>query len=251
MNSIMMLEFKKILAKKDVMLILGVLIMAPLLLAFCMVNKIAGINFGGAVSMADFGILMWSFLKYLFVLYLVPIYIACSFIGKEIETRSINLMLSNQKRSNILTSKILTYVIVLTVFFALFQVISVVSYSLFIAGTEYSVVVDSSVMEIICIYAFQWLELMFVLFVSVLLCCFVKGNAALLMGLMIVILQRVLVNVDAIKRFLPYYISDYNYYSLIPSDTLATTNMTSMAIYAVILGVLVIGASRVWKTRDF
>lgn len=251
MKSIMKLEMKKIFAKKDVMLMFGILIFAPLLLAVCMVNEVGGINFGGAVSVADYGMLVWTFLKYLFVLYLVPIYIACSFLGKEIETRSINLMLSNQKRSKILTAKILTYVIAITLFFALFQVVSVLSYSLFIAGTEFSVAMEASGMETVCLYAFQWLEMLFVLFVSILLCCLVKGNAALLLGLVVIILQRLLVNIGGIKRILPYYISDYNFYSMIPSNTLVVTNMTSMVIYAAILMILIIGAAGIWKKRDF
>ena len=54
MNSIMKIELKKIVAKKDVMLMLVLLSIVPFLLAFCMVNRIAGINFGGAVSITDF-----------------------------------------------------------------------------------------------------------------------------------------------------------------------------------------------------
>ena len=111
MKSIMKLEWKKILSKKDVMLMLVVLILAPLFMAICIVNEVAGINFGGAVSADAFGLLIWSFLKYLIVLYLVPVYISCSFLGKEIESRSINIMLSNQKRGSIFWSKVITYVL--------------------------------------------------------------------------------------------------------------------------------------------
>lgn len=251
MGKLIALEMKKIFSRKEVMIILAVLILAPVFLAFCMVNKVAGINFGGAVSAEAFGILMWTFLKYLFLIYLVPIYIAISFLGKEIENRSINLMLSNQKRWKTLAAKTGTYAMVLTGFFILFQLSSLGSYYIFVDGTEYSMAMEASAMEIMFSYLFQWLELLFVLLLAVLLCCVLKGNAALLMGLVIVICQRLLVNIDGIKRILPYYISDYNYSSMIPKEQLFGTNMVSFGIYAVILFVLAAGAANIWRNRDF
>lgn len=251
MKNVMKLEFKKIFSKKDVMLMLGIIILVPLLMALCIVNEVAGINFGGAVSVDGYSILIWSFLKYLFVLYLVPIYVCCTFLGKEIETRSINIMLANQKRSNVLTAKVITYAIVLTVFFVLFQLAGVLSYQLFMDGTEFGTAMSASVTDVVFIYLFQWLELMFVLFLSVILCCYIKGNAALLLGMVIVILQRVLINFDGIKRFVPYYISDYTSYLLLSTEDLISFNVTSTMIYAVILAVLIYGAARIWKKRDF
>ncbi len=251
MKDIMKLEFKKILAKKDVMLMLGIIIFVPLLMALCIVNEVAGINFGGAVSVEGFGLLIWSFLKYLFVLYIVPIYVGCSFLGKEIETRSINIMLSNRKRSTVLAAKTITYITVLSVFFILFQLSSVISFQLLLKGTEYAVAMDIAVMDTIFIYVFQWLEVVFVLFLAILLCTLIKGNAALLLGMMVVILQRVLVNFDGIKRFVPYYISDYSGYMLIPGEELLRSNIMSTIVYAVILAVLAFGATRIWRNRDF
>ena len=251
MKNIMKLEFKKVLSKKDVMLMLGIIIIVPLLMALCIVNKVAGINFGGAVSIDGYSLLIWSFLKYLFVLYLVPIYVCCTFLGKEIETRSINIMLSNQRRGTILAAKVITYAIVLTIFFVLFQIVGFASYMIFIEGTEFGVEMTASVMDVVFIYIFQWLELMFVLCLSVIMCCFIKGNAALLMGMVVVILQRVLVNFDGIKRFVPYYISDYSNYLLIPAEDLTSFKLMSTGIYTVILAVLIYGATSIWKKRDF
>ncbi len=251
MKNIMKLEFKKIFSKKDVMLMFGIIILVPLIMALCIVNKVAGINFGGAVSVDGYSILIWSFLKYLFVLYLVPIYVSCTFLGKEIETRSINIMLSNQKRSYVLAAKVIAYAIVLTLFFVLFQISGVLSFHLFLAGTEYGAVMSASVIDVAFIYLFQLLELLFVLFLAVILCCFIKGNAALLLGMIVVILQRVLVNFDGIKRFVPYYISDYTSYLLLPEEGLTGYNVMSTVVYAVILTVLVYGATRIWKKRDF
>ena len=251
MKNIMKLEFKKVISKKDVMLMLGIIIIVPLLMALCIVNKVAGINFGGAVSIDGYSLLIWSFLKYLFVLYLVPIYVCCTFLGKEIETRSINIMLSNQRRGTILAAKVITYAIVLTIFFVLFQIVGFASYMIFIEGTEFGVEMTASVMDVVFIYIFQWLELMFVLCLSVIMCCFIKGNAALLMGMVVVILQRVLVNFDGIKRFVPYYISDYSNYLLIPAEDLTSFKLMSTGIYTVILAVLIYGATSIWKKRDF
>lgn len=251
MARLLKLEMKKVLSKKDVMLILGVLILAPFLFSFCLVNNIAGINFSGQVSVDSYGIMIWSFLKYLFVLYLVPIYIACCFIGKEIESRSINIMLSNAKRAKVLASKIFTYAIFITGFFILFQISSFISYFVFVQGTDLAAVAETTVMETVFLYLFQWLEMIFILLVSVALCCMIKGNVALLLGIGVVIIQKVLVNVEAVKRILPYFISDYNYYSMISRGNLFTTNMVSMAIYAVILFCILAGTAYVWQKRDF
>lgn len=251
MKNIIRLELKKMFSKKDIMLIFGILILAPIIMALCIVNEVAGINFGGAVSMDGFGLLIWNFLKYLFVLYIVPIYLCCSFLGKEIETRSINIMLSNKKRGTILVAKTIAYIIVLSVFFVLFQVSSVLSFNILLDGTEYATAMTASAMETIFIYLFQWLEIIFVLFLSTVLCSVIKGNAALLLGLTIVILQRLLVYFDGIKKFLPYHISDYSNYMTIPEEKLLSSNIFSTVVYVIILTALLLGAMRIWKKRDF
>lgn len=251
MSKLLKLEIRKMLTKKDIMLILGVLVLAPFLFSFCLINNVAGINFSGQISVESYGIMIWSFLKYLFVLYLVPIYIACSFVGREIESRSINIMLSNAKRIKVLVAKTITYSFFITGFFILFQVASVISYFIFIQGTDYAVVMEAGIMEIIFLYLFQWLEMIFVLFVSVALCCIIKGNVVLLLGIGVVILQKVLVNIETVKRVLPYYISDYSYYSMIPKGNLFTENMVSLAVYIGILVLLLLTAIHAWEKRDF
>lgn len=158
------------------MLILGILILAPVIFSPCLVNHVAGIDFSGQVSIDSYGIMIWSFLKYLFVLYLVPIYIACCFMGKEIENRSINIMLSHEKRAKVLGAKVLTYVCVLTLFFAFFQITSILSYEIFINGTAFSTITEASLAGTIFLYLFQWMEMIFILLVSVALCCTIKGN---------------------------------------------------------------------------
>ncbi|MBR6628026.1 MAG: ABC transporter ATP-binding protein [Lachnospiraceae bacterium] len=205
----------------------------------------------GAVSADAFGLLIWSFLKYLIVLYLVPVYISCSFLGKEIESRSINIMLSDQKRGAIFWSKVITYVLVCTLFFALFMGVSVGAFLLFMDGTEFAAACTASVSQVVFAYLFQYLELIFILLAAVILCCVVKGNAALLLGIMVVIVQRVLVNMDGIKKVLPQYISDYSTYATIPQEELASFNTFSLGIYAVVLAVLTILAVRIWQKRDF
>jgi hypothetical protein len=254
MKKIMKLEMKKLFSKKDIMLMLGIMMAIPFFLAFFLAYRIGGINFGGSVSIDEYGALIWSFLKYLFVLYILPIYVSTSLLGKEIEMRSINIMLSNKKRNEILVGKTLVYGIVLTIFFILFQIISIISWKIFIEGSEYSVAIENYVgyvPRIIGMYGFQWLELMFVLLLSQFLCCLIKGNAALLIGLLIMILQRVLVNIDSIKRVLPYYISDINSYCAIPIDSLVKTNAVSLSIYIFIIGILMFVSLMIWKRKDF
>ena len=251
MVDIARLEIKKILSKKDMMLILIVLILAPLLFSICIVNQVAGINFGGMVSIENYGIMIWSFLKYLFVLYLVPIYMAASFLGKEVENRSIHIMLANKKRSSVIYSKVIVYIFTLTVFFLLFQMMSVLSFEIFIKGTKYAMLSDTTLINTFFIYLFQWLELVFVLLVSVGLCCVIKGNAVLVMGLVVIILEKILVNIEGIKRVIPYNISDYSSYNLIDADKLLTTNLISIGIYGALFLLLFICIVRIWKTRDF
>lgn len=72
-----------------------------------------------------------------------------------------------------------------------------------------------------------------------------------MLGVGAVILQKLLVNIEIVKRILPYYISDYNYYSMIPKENLFTTNMVSMSIYMGILLVLLLIAIYTWEKRDF
>lgn len=102
MADLVKLELKKIISKKDIMIISSVLILSPLIFGICMINKVAGLNFSGQVSIDTFGIMIWSFLKYLFVLYLIPIYLVCCFVGREIENRSINIMLASCDRKKCL-----------------------------------------------------------------------------------------------------------------------------------------------------
>lgn len=251
MKNIMKLEFKKILSKKDVMLMFILVCFSPLLMALCIVNEVSGINFGGAVSVDSFGILIWSFLKYLFVLYLVPIYVSCSFLGKEIETRSIHIMLSNQKRYVVLCAKGIAYFVTITAFFLLFQLVSVVTYEWLLKGTEYGLEMTAKIQDFIFIYAFQWLEMIFVLALAMVLCSVIKGNAALLLGMVLVILQRLLVNFESIRSFVPYYISDYSSYLTVPQEELMRVNIMSLAVYGVIIAVLVIWIAKIWKKRDF
>lgn len=251
MKSLIKLEIKKVFSKKDIMLILGVLILAPVIFSLCLVNHVAGIDFSGQVSLDSYGIMIWSFLKYLFVLYLVPIYIACCFLGKEIENRSINIMLSNERRAKVFVAKLLTYTGVLTVFYVLFHVSSMVSYLFFIKDTTFASSIDASVTEIIFLYAFQWMEMIFVLLVSAALCCVIKGNAVLVLGIGVVIIQKVLVNIDGIKRILPYYISDYNSYSMIPTNKFMSENVISLLIYVGIIFLLLVVSMNTWRKKDF
>lgn len=251
MKNLINLEMKKVFSKKDVMLILGVLILIPVIFSLCLVDHIAGIDFSGQVSIDSYGIMIWSFLKYLFVLYLVPIYIACCFLGKEVENRSINIMLSNEKREKVFIAKLLTYIGVLTLFFVLFNISSVVSYVLFIKNTTFASAIEASVGESIFLYGFQWIEMIFVLFVSATLCCVIKGNAVLVLGVGVIIVQKILVNIDGIKRILPYYISDYNSFSMIPANKLVKENAISLFIYFCIMLVLFVGSMNAWRKKDF
>lgn len=251
MKNLIKLETKKVFSKKDVMLILGVLILTPVIFSLCLVNHIAGIDFSGQVSVDSYGIMIWSFLKYLFVLYLVPIYIACCFLGKEVENRSINIMLSNEKRAKVFIAKLLTYTGVLTLFFIFFNISSVVSYLLFIKNTTFASAIEASVIESIFLYGFQWIEMIFVLLVSAALCCVIKGNAVLVLGIGVIIVQKILVNIDGIKRILPYYISDYNSFSMIPTNKFVTENAISLLIYFCIMMVLLVGSMNVWRKKDF
>lgn len=251
MGSLIKLEMKKVFSKKDIMLILGLLIIVPVIFSICIVNHIGGLDFNGAVSIDSYGVMIWSFLKYLFVLYLVPIYIACSFIGREVENRSINIMLSNQVRSKVILAKIVTYTLVITAFFILFQFVSAGAYMIFIKGGEFAAVMEAGIGETIFLYLFQWLEMLFILLISSLFCSVIKGNAALLLGLGVVIIQKILINVDSIKRVIPYYISDYNYYSQIEPAKLGNSNIISLVIYSLIILVIIAGTINVWMKRDF
>lgn len=251
MFDIFKLEIKKIIFKKDMMLIMIVLAIVPFIFSFCMVNKVAGLNFAGLVSEGDFGLMIWSFLKYLFVLYLVPIYMAASFLGKEVENRSIQLMLTNKKRISVIVAKIIAYILVLTVFFIAFQSACILSYQIFIAGSELEGTSIATTMSLAFIYGFQWLEMIFVLLVSVALCCVIKGNAVLVLGLVVVIIEKILANLDGIKRLLPYSISDYTTYMNISSSKLMATNTVSVVIYAVIFAALLYATAYIWKKRDF
>lgn len=251
MNQLLRMEMKKVLAKRDVVFILGLLTIVPVLFSLCIIYKIAGLDFTGQISIDSYGIMIWSFLKYLFVLYLVPIYIVSTFMGREIENRSINIMLSNEERSKVLGAKIITYVAVLTLFFVLFQIVSAVSYGMFIQGTDYAMPIGSDLAEIVFLHMFQWLEMMFMVFASAFLCCIIKGNVVLVLGLGIVILEKILVNVDSVKRVLPYYISDYSSYSMLGKENILSTNAISVVIYMAILAVLLFGVVSIWKKRDF
>jgi len=251
MRRLLHLEIKKVLSKRDVMFLLGLLVIVPVLFSLCIIYKVAGINFTGQISIDSYGIMIWSFLKYLFVLYLVPIYIVCSFMGREIENRSINIMLSNKERSKVLGTKLITYVVLLTVFFMLFHMVSVVSYTIFIQGTDYAMSINSPMSEIIFLYVFQWLEMMFMVFASAFLCCLIKGNIVLILGLGIVILEKIFLHVESVKRILPYYISDYSSYCMLEKESLLSSNILSSFIYFVILAVLLLGMVGIWKKRDF
>lgn len=251
MFDVFKLEMKKIVSKRDMMLIMIVLAIVPFIFSFCMVNQVAGLNFDGQVSSGDYGLVIWSFLKYLFVLYLVPIYMAASFLGKEVENRSIQLMLANQKRTTVITAKICAYILVLTVFFIAFQMACVLSYQFFIAGSDLAIANTATTMSLVFIYAFQWLEMVFVLLMSVALCCVIKGNAVLVLGLVVVIIEKILANLDGIKRFLPYSISDYSSYMNISASKLLATNTVSVVIYAAIIAALLFATASIWKRRDF
>lgn len=251
MKNLIKLEMKKVFSKKDVMLILGVLILTPVIFSLCLVHHVAGIDFSGQVSVDSYGIMIWSFLKYLFILYLVPIYIACCFLGKEVENRSINIMLSNEKRAKVFIAKLLTYTGVLTVFFVLFNIFGVMSYALFIRNTTFASAIEASVMESLFLYGFQWIEMIFVLLISAALCCVIKGNAVLVLGIGVIIVQKILVNIDGIKRILPYYISDYNSFSMIPTNKLITENAISLFIYVCIILALLVVSINVWRRKDF
>ena len=118
-------------------------------------------------------------------------------------------------------------------------------------GTEFATACTASTSQVVFAYLFQYLELIFILLAAVILCCVVKGNAALLLGIMVVIVQRVLVNMDGIKKVLPQYISDYSTYIMIPQEDIAAFNTFSLGVYAVILVLLTILAVRIWQKRDF
>lgn len=93
--------------------------------------------------------------------------------------------------------------------------------------------------------------MIFVLLVSAALCCVIKGNAVLVLGIGAIIVQKILVNIDEIKRILPYYISDYNSFSMIPADKLVTENSISLFIYVCIILVLFMVSMNAWRKKDF
>lgn len=137
-------------------------------------------------------------------------------------------------------------------FFVLFHVVSVITYSVLIQGTEFALSnVEGSFINIFFIYLFQWFEIVFIAAISYLLCCVIKGNAVLVLGIGVIIFQKLLVNIESIRRFLPFYISDFNYYNMIPEKILNNTNIVSCIIYGVIIALTFGVALRIWNKRDF
>ncbi len=251
MKDIVALEGKKLLSRKDIMVALGILLVVPFLFSFCIVNEIAGLNFGGTVARYDYGVLIWTFLKYLFVLYLIPLHMVTSMLGKEVENRSIQIMLSNKTRMSVLLGKVIIYLVAMTIFFVLFQIACALSFELFVAKTEYAQGIEASFMKIFFLYLFQWLEVVFTIGLAVLLSCVIKGNAALVFGLVFVVLERIFVNINGIKHFIPYYISDSGAYEMVRASKLLTHNIQATMTYVVIIGILTFVSVRIWKKRDF
>ena len=252
MIGLVKLELKKIFSKKDIMIISSILILSPLVFGICMVNRIAGLNFNGQITVDAYGIMIWSFLKYLFVLYLMPIYLVCCFVGKEIESRSINIMLSNYDRKKVFAAKMTTYLITITIFFVLFHIVSMLTFSGLIHNTEFALAGSGNTLtKNFFLYLFQWLELLFVAIISYLLCCAIKGNAVLVLGIGVIILQKIVVNIEGVRRFLPFYISDFNYYSMIPDGVLMNTNIISCIIYTITIMATFCIALKMWSRKDF
>lgn len=251
MKTLMALEMGKIIKRKELVVSAGIMILIPLAFSFCVVNKIAGLEFAGQISSDEFGVFVWSFLKYLFIIYLLPVALVSSFLGKELEDRSIIIMLSSRKKSSVLLAKLVVYALMISIFFILFQLSCHVAFSLFIQGSEFAVAAESTLGQTLFLYGLQWLELIFVILLTSVFCCLVKGNAALLLGLGAIILQRFLMNIESIRHFLPVYLSDYGSYSLLKGSEAINVGFIYLITYTVILTVLCAVAALIWRRKDF
>lgn len=254
MEILLNIEAKKFIKKKDVMLIIVLLIVLPFIMTIFFKYEVGGLTLGGQLTAVDYSIAVWSFLKMLFVLYIVPIYIPCIFIGREVEQRSINMIMSKEKREKILISKILMALFAVTVFTVLFFVVAFLSYKLLLTGTKYELVdaaakvsVNTEIMRLV----FQWLEMIVITLVAVLFNVVIKGNAALVLGFGVVALQKGLQNISGLKDYIPTAISDFNNMSMVATADLNAFYTKSLIVYGVYIVVLAVSAIHIWKSRDF
>lgn len=251
--SILRTELSKFFRKKDSLFIAGILVIVPIILSICFKLEIGGISFGGQVTATEYVLMVWSFLKYVFILYIVPIYLPCNFIAKEIEQRSVQMLLLREEKNKILFSKIVSFIIEVTVFMALFMCVTALCYKFLIVGTAIEATGNAAVysaVTTVTLFGLQWLEMMFIMMLSVLLGIVMKGNAMLVAAIGFLALEKVLESVGSLKNFIPSSISDFSY-GLTKLEESSSFGVQSILVYTVIIASITILSFYTWRKREF
>ena len=254
MGNLIKIELTKFIKKKGVIIISAIISLIPLLIALLTKLDISGLSIGGSFTSTEYVFSIWEMLRALIVLYIIPIYIPCTFIGREVEQRSINMVLSKEKRGKILMVKIISSFIAVTLFMIMFYAIAFISFKLFLTGTEFeasTLTTTLSTNTYVFAALFNLLEVLFVTLISVFLNISIKSNVALVLSFGVIILEKVLTNVNSIKRFLPCYISQFDRLYTLTKSQLSSFYSSSIIIYIVILTILFIMCYTVWNKRDF
>jgi len=246
-------ELKRFLNKRDSLIIMGILAITPAILSVCFRLELGGISLTGQMSMLEYMLMIWSFLKYVFILYIIPIYLPCNFIAKEIEHRSVQILLMHEAKSKILISKLAALVIEISVFMCLFFTVTAGSYQFIIRGTAYEavgMVTSYTAGKTFILFGFQWLEMIFLLCLSVLFSIILKGNTVLVATLGFVAIEKIFENVDSLKSYLPLYIADFANLQ----DKLGQGNayvLQSLLVYGALLTILLTSSIYVWNKREY
>ena len=164
------------------------------------------------------------------------------------------MVLSKEKRGKILMVKIISSFIAVTLFMIMFYAIAFISFKLFLTGTEFeasTLTTTLSTNTYVFAALFNLLEVLFVTLISVFLNISIKSNVALVLSFGVIILEKVLTNVNSIKRFLPCYISQFDRLYTLTKSQLSSFYSSSIIIYIVILTILFIMCYTVWNKRDF
>lgn len=202
-------ELDKILKKRELRLVLVITAAIPLLIGVMINSGSDVVDFNGMSEAPLYSIGLWALLRLLMLTYLVPVIAISSNLGSEIDLGIVGMFITRYPRVQYYCIKQIANFIYITVFYIIYLIFSFLSFYLFVKESDASILTPAIESNIFCYGLFlSYLEILLLTFIVQALCARFGAIGSGLLGICIMILFKIVENIDEVKNLIPTYITD-------------------------------------------
>ena len=254
---ILKMQLQKNFSRSDVRISFFVFCAVPFAIAFMISMKSGVIDIGTSVfSAMGYTSVILGLLKSLLLIGGVTALIVTAIVSKEIDSGLDNIFLSRlKKRENLLISKMFTIDIFITLVFALLIVGCVLGWLVFLRDTEFGNKLfwekdSENTRRIIFTVVRSYLEIIVYSKIFTLISIACKYSKAIILNLMILVVMRLLVNIEAIRNWIPTYIGNASDLFEYTGNKIVTHGVQGSLILLLYIIILIILSLYIYKMKD-